>query len=253
MFKFSYKEIDFSHTHGFFGDTLKDTSVHSHDFNELIYFVSGDVNYTVGSRSFHLKKGDIVYSPQKTQHKVEIYNNSPYELYTLKFSSKILPPFLSERLLGRDPYIGNQKRLSSQFSGLSSYYNNFSDEELYEIYVCELIKTLIFLFKSPRKASEQQSELITSIINYIDENITSTLTTETISDYFGFSKSYISNEFKKQVKMPIMTYVRNKKIFTAHNMLLSGKKKLEVAESLGFKDYSTFYRAYIKIMGFKPE
>lgn len=253
MFKFSYKQIDFSHAHGYFGDTLKDTSVHNHDFNELIYFVGGDVNYIVGSRSFHLKNGDVVYTPKNTRHIVEIYNSSPYEMYTLKFSDNVLPHVLAERLSGREPFIGNQKKLYPQFSGLSDYYNNFSDEELYEIYVCELIKTLIFLFKTPSSGGNQQNEFITSILTYIDENITSTLTAEGISDYLGFSKSYISNEFKKHVKMPLMTYVRQKKILAAHDMLLAGKKKLEVAESLGFKDYSTFYRAYIKIMGFKPE
>ncbi len=254
MFKFSYEQIDFSHEQGYFGDTQKDTSTYSHDFNELIYFVSGDVTYTIGNRSFKMKNGDIIYIPSKLQHIVEIYNTMPYEVYSLKFFDSILPHFIAERLFAVRTFIGNYKQLFSLFSGLDYYYNNFSNEELYTIYTCELIKILVFLLKKPNQENQQQyNELISSIISYIDENINLSLTAESISDYFGFSKSYISNEFKKHTKVPIMKYVREKKILLAHNMLLAGKKKLEVAESVGFKDYSTFYRAYIKIMGFKPE
>ncbi len=254
MFNFTYKQIDFSHEQGYFGDTLKDTSSYSHEINELIYFVDGDVTYTIGNRSFKMKKGDIIFIPPKLRHVVEIYNTMPYEIYSLKFFDNVLPPFILERLFAVRTFIGNYKQLFSMVSGLDLYYNNFSDEELYTIYVCELIKTLIFLLKKPNQQYQQQyNELISSIISYIDENINLSLTAESISDYFGFSKSYISNEFKKHTNMPIMKYVREKKILLAHNMLLAGKKKLEVAESLGFKDYSTFYRAYTKIMGFKPE
>ena len=71
---------------------------------------------------------------------------------------------------------------------------------------------------------------------------------QTLSDEFHYSKSFITVEFKRQMKIPIMQYVRSKKIIAAHHMILSGTKKHEAAEMFGFETYSTFYRAYKKFI-----
>ena len=54
------------------------------------------------------------------------------------------------------------------------------------------------------------------------------------------------------MKIPVMQYVRYKKIIAAHQMILAGAKKSVVAELLDFNDYSTFYRSYVKIIGHAP-
>jgi hypothetical protein len=45
-----------------------------------------------------------------------------------------------------------------------------------------------------------------------------------------------------------MQYVRSKKIIIAHQLILGGMKKSEVAEKLSFENYSTFYRCYKKMI-----
>lgn len=67
---------------------------------------------------------------------------------------------------------------------------------------------------------------------------------QTLTERFHYSKSYINIEFKRQMKIPIMKYIRLKKILAAHKMIASGTKKSVAAEMFGFENYSTFYRAY---------
>ena len=42
--------------------------------------------------------------------------------------------------------------------------------------------------------------------------------------------------------------IKTKKIIAAHQYILQGMNKTKVAEMFGFDEYSTFYRAYLKIM-----
>ena len=50
----------------------------------------------------------------------------------------------------------------------------------------------------------------------------------------------------------MITVKQYKKIIAAHQMILAGEKKSAVAEMFDFKDYSTFYRSYVKIIGHAP-
>ena len=54
------------------------------------------------------------------------------------------------------------------------------------------------------------------------------------------------------MKISIMKYVKTKKLIAAHNDILSGLKKNEVAEMYSFDNYSTFYRLYIKTFHTSP-
>lgn len=252
MFKFKYKDLDFSYKLDSASDPADDYQSHMHYFNELIFFIDGDVKYTVESNTEQLKRGDLVFIPSGKYHFAEVKKDSMYERYVLKFSDSIMPDFLRNKIHGANFFFGNHRELQPQFDQLDSYYNNFSDEELYTLFVCEIVKMMILLFKNPTDVKRQYNNMLSPILRYIDENIQNSITLDTLSEQFHFSKSYISNEFKKYIKMPLMQYIRTKKIIAAHNMLLTGRKKYEVAEIFGFDDYSTFYRTYVKVMGFSP-
>jgi len=49
-----------------------------------------------------------------------------------------------------------------------------------------------------------------------------------------------------------MSYVRTQKCILAKNLIDNGQLPTAVYTSCGFKDYSSFYRAYIKVFGRKP-
>ena len=145
------------------------------------------------------------------------------------------------------------KKFILLFENLEDYFNrNVDRDDVYELFISELMKILVFVGHEKSNPISRKNDTITSIINYIDANIHNKITLDSIAESFNFSKSYISNEFKKYMRTPIMQYVRSKKIIAAHLMILNGAKKTEAAEAFGFDTYSTFYREYVKIMGFAP-
>ena len=52
--------------------------------------------------------------------------------------------------------------------------------------------------------------------------------------------------------VPLMQYIRSKKIHASLALISHGMKPQEAASAMGFADYSTFYRCYLKIIGKRP-
>lgn len=252
MFNFTYNNIDFAHKLGKASEPENDYNKHLHPFNELLYFIEGDVKYNVESESKLLQEGDLVLIRPGKYHFAEVNDKRRYDRYVLKFPDSILPQWLIQRLKEQNCFFGNAKKFALLFNQLDSYHENFAEEEIYTLFTCELTKMLIFLCKENNETTTSSNGFIAQLTEYIDENLQSSLSIETLSKQFNFSKSYISNEFKRIMKIPIMQYVRHKKIIAAHQMILAGEKKSAVAEMFDFKDYSTFYRSYVKIIGHAP-
>lgn len=255
MFSFVYENIDFAHKLDKASLPTENYAKHLHYFNEILYLVEGDLQYTIESETRQLKAGDLVLIQPGKYHFATVNSKLPYERYVLKFPEfpdALLPKYVKEKIRTQGPFFTNAKKFSVLFNQFDSYYGNYSDEELKTLFMCDTVKLLIMLCQEPTYTQRQANGIIFELVNYIDENLHNTITLDVLSKAFSFSKSYISNEFRKYMKIPIMQYVRAKKIIAAHQMILSGEKKTTVAEQFGFEDYSTFYRSYVKVMGFAP-
>lgn len=251
MFNFNYKDIDFSHKLDNTTTPTESFERHMHYFNEILFFIRGNVDYHVESESRKLSKGDIVLIPSGKFHFAVCDLSQPYERYVLKFPDNILPDFLASKLKNSFSFFTDTMKYVLDFNSLDDYYQQFQDrDEIYALFVSELIKLLVLLFKDGDDASPtiRQNNIIKSVIDYIDAHIKENITLESLCSHFYFSKSYLSNCFKKNMNTPIMQYVRYKKIIAAHRMILSGAKKTLVANEFGFNNYSTFYREYNKII-----
>lgn len=252
MFHFCYKNIDFSHKLGTASEPAKDYNKHLHTFNEILFFQRGEVKYTVESQSENLTEGDLIFIRPGKYHFAEVRNEQQYQRYVLKFPDSVLPAYLVARLRERDAFFGNAAKYSLIFNQLDTYFDNFSVEETYSLFVCELTKLLIMLCREDCVSSAHSDDFVAKITDYIDTHIRQSISLESLSREFNFSKSYISNEFKRAMKIPVMQYVRHKKIIAAHQMILAGEKKSAVCEMFDFNDYSTFYRSYVKFIGHAP-
>lgn len=248
MFSFVYKNIDFAHKLDKARLHTEDYCKHLHYFNEILFFIEGDVRYTVDGETRKLNSGDLVFIQSGKYHFADVNGDIRYERYVLKFPNELLPCFIVEKMTEYGAFFGNAAKYLMLFKQLDSYYGNYDGEETYSLFVCELTKLIIMLFKHPSCSPKFRDNVIAEMTEYIDGNIRSVITLDTLSEHFHFSKSYIVNEFRRYMKIPVMRYIKIKKMIAAHQLILGGEKKTEVAEMLGFENYSTFYRQYKKFM-----
>lgn len=257
MFNFNYKEIDFAHKLN--GHTLPsdDFKKHMHDFYELIFFVHGDVDYMIESKSKKLVSNDIILIPAGLLHYGVANIEVEYERYVLKFPLRLINDTLAKEIQEFTCFSGNYPALKELFIKLDNIYNNYSDEHKYILMVNTLSEILINMQNKSKVSDEligvYHNPVVSKVIAYINENIKKNITLTDICNDLNFSRAHISNEFSRVMKIPVMTYIRYKKIIAAHQKILEGNVKInEVAYEYGFEEYSTFYRNYIKIIGKPP-
>ena len=91
------------------------------------------------------------------------------------------------------------------------------------------------------------------IIAYINSHIDAELTPHGVAAVFGFHVNYANSLVKAQTGMPLGRYIKESKIRVADRLLAEGTLTLsQIAERLGYFDYSHFYKAYRSVTGSSP-
>ena len=93
---------------------------------------------------------------------------------------------------------------------------------------------------------------VVEIIHYINENLAGDLTIEALSDRFYLSKYHMMRKFKEETGYSMHQYILEKRVLAARGLILAGESAAIASMECGFKDYSTFSRAYKKLLGRLP-
>lgn len=93
---------------------------------------------------------------------------------------------------------------------------------------------------------------IQQVLSYINQNYTKTLRLDGIAKMFGISTSLLSHEFVKFTGQSVYEYVLHCRIRFAKELIYSGVSLGDSAYQCGFNDYSSFLRAFTKIVGMSP-
>lgn len=250
MFKFVYKNLDVSHKLGVSAYPEDEYAKHIHYHYELLFICKGSLLYTIEGVSHTLKEGSVVLVHPGQIHFAQVNDETTYERFVLKFPDSILPDFLNEKLSKLGSVFKDSSKYSLLFKNFDNYVKNFDNyDELYTLFFCDITKLCLLISNDKSSDKHFKNAVISAVLEYIDNHICENITLDTLTDIFHVSKSYINNEFKKQMHTTIMKYIRIKKTIYAHKLILNGERKNVVARKLGFEEYSTFYRCYSKIIG----
>lgn len=247
--------------------------VHQHDFYEVYYFISGNVEYSVEGKSYHLKKGDILLINPLELHQPRIApDQSDYERIVLWVDKGFLSSLCSnETSLTRcfdntNPVHSNLLRLSrKQQDYLSARFFELIEESGEKSYGSDLacraalIRLLLELNrislsgKSTPESKKPDSPLVSDVLEYINEHYCEKLSLSAIADEFYVSKYYLSHIFNTVVGTSLNRYITLKRLVHAKQMLSSGIRPTTTAQNCGFSDYAGFYRAFVSEFGVTPK
>lgn len=150
--------------------------------------------------------------------------------------------------------IVNQTKTDAQ--EISLCLTRFLDEcrlcENYDGILTRFSESLCALKKDLHRKSLYSREVVQSI-DYIRENYRKQITLSDISDTVGFSPSYLSNLFRKELRLTFTEYLNRYRIERAAELLLTTTMKTyEIAYAVGFTDQSYFSRTFKKFTGMRP-
>jgi len=99
----------------------------------------------------------------------------------------------------------------------------------------------------------ESSEILAGSIAYIEQHLREELTVELLADMAGFSPYYFCRLFTLHAGMPVMEYIRRRRLAFAASDICAGKRILDVAFDYGFESHAGFAKAFRKVYGYSPD
>ena len=263
-----YKNEDFQYTRSVSRGTQEDEfCLHNHAMYELEYYLSGDVIYMVDGVRYKMEPGSLLMIAPTVPHKLFINTDTSFERHILYISHAGNESSIA--LLAKDSMkIGNQKAGGVYYSpdavadllplleelGQCSASEDKQLNELAPYFVQAILAKLKIKARTQRPTlfSMGEDRTMDTVKEYVSRNLEKDISLQDIADRFKLSKDYCNRQFHKNTGMSIMQYVKYNRILRARQMLSDGVAASEAAERVGFKDYSSFYRAYRAITGRMP-
>ena len=248
-------------------------AVHQHDFYEVYFFISGNVEYSVEGKSYLLKQGDLLLINPLELHQPRIApDQNAYERIVLWINKNYLSRLctnntsLSQCFDNTNPQHTNLLRLSkSQQKYISSKLDELIEESSSGDYGSDLAAEAIltrFLVELNRltlnadkkvETDKTDSPIIPDVLSYINQHYCEKISLASIADEFFISKYYLSHAFNSVVGTSVNRYITLKRLINAKQMLSNGIKPTTAALHCGFNDYAGFYRAFTAEYGITPK
>ena len=250
----------------------REIEYHYHDFDKITIFVKGRVTYVVEGRSYELKPYDIVLVKHNDLHRLTVDDQAPYERIIVYISPSFIEAYktadydLSFCFQKAYQEGSNVLRIpslekSSLFHAITRLERSFSDEG----YACGLYRQLLFLEflvhlnRAARRNrlefldKEKNGSKVSAILQYINDNLSEDLSIGQIAETFYISKYHMMRLFKQETGYTMGSYISQKRLLLAKELILSGMPPAQACFQCGYRDYSTFFRAYRKLFGRSPQ
>ncbi len=244
---------------------------HAHDYYEFYFFLEGDVSIEIGDKIYPLRNGDMVLIPPHRKHHAIIHGDAlPYRRFVFWISrdycsrlTEVSPDYgyLMQHVEVTDEYVFHNDMITFNAIQFKIFQlieemqmKRFGREARIPLLVNDLllqINRIIYERENPGDAREES--IYQNLIYYIDENLEADLSLEKLAETFYVSRYYIAHVFKEQAGISVHQYILKKRMQASKEAILGGEGISQIYEHFGFKDYSSFYRAFKKEYGMSPK
>ncbi len=119
--------------------------------------------------------------------------------------------------------------------------------------ICEIADNFLSLIENS-KYFKYDSPIVSTTINHIHNNITSTFTLNSLADISQVSPEYLSSHFKNSTGMSLKCFINMEKINYSKLLLISTDLSLlQISLELGYSDQSYFSKIFKKFTNKTPK
>ena len=229
---------------------------------ELLYITSGRGRLFVEGSEYGVMKNTLVLIRPYEHRKLISDAGEIIDYYSLTFTKSVLSldaKRVFDRMLDEYAGSGNYYPPSSVSPMVMSTFERCErgsdiperDRDLfYKLVLYEMLVVLSAM--SYEKIQKSDEDIGSMVMKYINANITRELNLDKLSRYFFVSKFYLCRAFKQKNGITVHNYIIEKRVMYAKELIEAGETASSAAYRVGFGDYSSFYRAYVKIVGEPP-
>lgn len=165
--------------------------------------------------------------------------NTPWEYSWVAFGGELADLFNTDRSVYPFPIE----------IGLSLREFSIDRETNPAIFLSLIYKLIYYLFNEKK----ENSSIPEKIRQYIDFNYMDNISVLTISNYFGYERSYLYRVFKSYLGVGIKEYIIKTRMEHAQILLKQGYSVNKTSLAVGYKDQTNFSKAYKKHFGESPK
>ena len=234
------------------------SSLHSHDYYELVIFVEGEINYVCESSVYSPKRGDVIIIPPGKFHMSKLkgerthYKRHVFYLYPNAFDA--VGASLADILIRTNEGVHfslssceREEELLSLTEKLSSTLKNRGDGLSRALAFGYIIEIFCLLNRKDIRhsgESERLPENILALQQYLDAHYTEIDSVSEVAEHFFYSREYVSRLFKKYYDTTILDYIHKLRISKSRTLIAEGMPIIDVCYAVGFSSLSTFIRAF---------
>lgn len=234
------------------------SSLHSHDYYELVIFVEGEINYVCESSVYSPKRGDVIIIPPGKFHMSKLkgerthYKRHVFYLYPNAFDAvgASLADILIRTNEGVHFSLASREReeeLLTLTEKLSLTLKDRGDGLSHALAFGYIIEIFCLLNRKDIRhsgESERLPENILALQQYLDAHYTEINSVSEVAEHFFYSREYVSRLFKKYYDTTILDYIHKLRISKSRAMIADGMPIIDVCYAVGFSSLSTFIRAF---------
>lgn len=251
--------LDYYTSEGSLGDICGD---HCHDRYEISYLLSVSGRCIVEGSEQSVTSGTLLLINPMSYHRVDIDTDENTEVYTVFFERDFLPESTAAILdllcSGTDSH-GKIYSVGILSDSIINAFDRFEIAYTMEnaeriAYAQALLSEIVILLScaNGENMNRRENELGARVASYLNGNIKRNISLDRLARRFFVSKYHLCRAFKSYSGTTVHAYVNHKRILYAKKLIESGVTASAAAEQVGFGDYSSFYRAYVKFIGRSP-
>ncbi len=251
---------------------------HAHDYYECYLFIEGDVTMEIfnthgESSLYEMAPGDLMLVPPGISHHALMHNNSSKDYKRFVFwisrdccnslmQESVDYMYLLQKAEAFHKYIYHLAPAS--FHLVESKFLRLLEEKSSDRYgslamshlcLCDLILTInrIVYDDDHIHSGTDELALFQNILSYVESNLEDTLSLDDIAGQFFISKYYVAHLFKDTLGISLHQYIIKKRLDECRNAIVTGASITGTYEKFGFRDYSSFFKAFKKEYGMSPK
>lgn len=246
---------------------------HFHSYYEIYYLLSGQRNYFIGSRSYFVKKGDLVIVDANQIHRTSNFADFGHERILLEFEPSL---FTEINSLFKDGLVETSVFSKSGVFSLDEEEQSKIEKLLNSIMteiqnqntgyngmvIAMLIELFTFIIRKQEKVKHCDSfcgsiatshHKIEEVADYISSHYSENINLDELSELFYMSKYHLCRTFKKYTGYTINEYININRVMQAKKLLTDTNISIsKIAEKTGYQSLTNFGKVFKQYMGKRP-
>ena len=257
---------------------LKDTLAqklqpHYHEFDKIILPLGGRVTYVVEGVAYFLKPWDMLLVQHNLIHRVAIDPEKPYERIVIWLGREWMASrsdpgepldacFETARRQGfhllrtdgdrRLFYMQKIQQLEEALRSTEFGAGRMADTLCQQLLIGVNRDMLRYPTAREERDSYRVDPKMEEVLRYIAAHLEEPLSVDLLAREFYLSRYYLMHRFKAVTGYTVHQYISQKRLLRAGELIREGVPVMKAAEQAGFREYSTFLRAFQNTFRMSP-